>query len=100
MLAEYIREYTRQRDIKRGFPELISGLSSKIGFVRLRARRSLVAAGHSAVALLIDVLGSANEQARWEAAKALSEIGDPSAATALVGALEDEDRDVRWMAAE
>jgi hypothetical protein len=37
---------------------------------------------------------------RWEAAKALSEIADPLAATALVNALEDDDADIRWVASE
>jgi HEAT repeat protein len=37
---------------------------------------------------------------RWEAAKALGQISDPTAAEALVRALEDEMFDVRWLAAE
>jgi HEAT repeat protein len=37
---------------------------------------------------------------RWEAAKALSEIGDPGAAPTLVKVLEDHDSGIRWMAAE
>ena len=37
---------------------------------------------------------------RWEAAKALGKIGDPKAALALVGALEDPRSGIRWLAAE
>jgi HEAT repeat protein len=37
---------------------------------------------------------------RWEAAKALGEIGDPAATEALIRALDDEMFDVRWLAGE
>jgi len=37
---------------------------------------------------------------RWEAAKALQAIADPVSAPALLHALEDENEDVRWVAAE
>jgi HEAT repeat protein len=37
---------------------------------------------------------------RWETAKALGEIGDPKAAPSFVEALEDEEFEVRWRAAE
>lgn len=37
---------------------------------------------------------------RWEAAKALGEIADPETGPVLVEALEDEEFDVRWLAAE
>ena len=65
-----------------------------------KARRSLVANGHTAVPYLIEALGSSRNWVRWEAAKALSQIGDPSSTDALVKALEDKEFDVRWLAAE
>ncbi len=37
---------------------------------------------------------------RWEATKALGEIGNPESAPGLVKALEDDEFDVRWLAAE
>ncbi len=43
---------------------------------------------------------SPSDHARWEAAKALGQIGDPSGAAALVEALEDNDGGTRWLAAE
>ena len=49
---------------------------------------------------MIEALADHNKWVRWEAAKALGQIGDPSVAHALVGALEDEIFDVRWLAAE
>jgi hypothetical protein len=51
------------------------------------------------VPALISTLRLPSEHARWEAAKALGEIGNPRAAPALVKALEDEKAAVRWLAA-
>ncbi len=65
---------------------------------RLQARKSLEAAGKRAVLILIEALQNGNHFARMEAAKALESIREPSAAGALVAALEDEDHDVRWAA--
>lgn len=79
---------------------LISHLSSQNDGIRVRARYGLVAMGRAALPSLIEALKSHEYLQRWEAAKALGEIGDSEAAPALVGALEDEDFDVRWLAAE
>ncbi len=51
---------------------------------------------HALIAELVDP----RKQVRWEAAKALSEIGDSVAALPLVHAMDDEDADVAWVAAE
>jgi HEAT repeat protein len=79
---------------------LIASLASKNDTVRVKARHSLVGMGKAAVPLLAEALKSKNSLTKWEAAKALGEIGDPSTASTLVEALEDEDFDVRWLAAE
>jgi HEAT repeat protein len=65
-----------------------------------KARRQLVAMGHKAVSFLVKELGSKKFWVRWEAAKALGQIGDPTATAALIRALEDKEFDVRWLAAE
>lgn len=65
-----------------------------------KARRSLVAIGHEAVPFLVEALSSEKEWVRWEAAKALSQIGDPAANEPLVRSLEDKEFDVRWLVAE
>jgi HEAT repeat protein len=85
---------------KGGATSLVADLASHNDTKRVKARHSLVAMGKVAVPLLIEALKSENSLMRWEAAKALGEIGDPGAASALVDALEDEDFDVRWLAAE
>jgi HEAT repeat protein len=79
---------------------LICELDSEDGLVRVKARKSLVTIGHLAVKPLVKSLSSNREYVRWEAAKALGQIGDPAAVQALIKALEDKMFDVRWLAAE
>ena len=79
---------------------LIGSLGSDKGRVRQSARRSLVDLRQPAVPYLVSALKDPNTHRRWEAAKALGQIGDPRAAGALVGALEDRDVGVRWVAAD
>jgi len=79
---------------------LIVNLSSHDDAIRLRSRLSLVAVGKAAVPSLTKALKDKDNLTRWEAAKALGEIGAPESAPALVDALEDEEFDVRWLAAE
>ena len=79
---------------------LINTLSSHKDKAREGARHTLVAMGKAAVSSLIEALTNKNTLMRWEAAKALGEIGDPETAPVLVKALEDEEFDVRWLAAE
>ncbi len=79
---------------------LVEALSSFNDFSRVEARKTLVGMGNQAVPFLIETLKDPNYLRRWEAAKALGEIGDPKAAPGLVMALEDEEFDVRWLAAK
>jgi len=78
---------------------LVAVLDSADGVERHVAREQLEQIGRPAVPFLLRALRSPSEHARWEAAKALSEIADPGAAPALVSALEDEKAAVRWLAA-
>ena len=79
---------------------LITLLTGKDSRTRKRARDQLVEFGQPAVSSLLPLLLDKKTYVRWEAAKALSEIGDPGAAPALVKTLEDNDPGIRWMAAE
>jgi HEAT repeat protein len=78
----------------------IAELANKSGFARVDARDHLVSMKEKAVPYLTEALKSNNQGVRWEAAKALAKIGDPTASQALVSALEDKMFDVRWIAAE
>lgn len=80
---------------------LIYLLSNENDKVRTKARKSLVATGKPAVSSLSEVLQNSKvHKARWEAAKALGAIGDATAIPSLVKALEDNETDVVWLAAE
>jgi HEAT repeats len=78
---------------------LLAGLRSRDGSVRQKARETLTSMGKRAVRQLIPLLKDPTDDVRWEAAKALADIGDARAASALVTALEDENTGVRWLAA-
>jgi HEAT repeat protein len=79
---------------------LIMALSSDNGSARREARQSLLAIGSPAVRSLIEALKQKNDNVRREAVKALREIGDPEVPQALIKTLEDEEFDIRWLAAE
>ncbi len=79
---------------------LIVDLSSKDEIVRVKARRRLVSYKSRAVDPLINLLKDKNDWVRWEAAKALSQIGNPASIQALLEALTDKSFEVRWLAAE
>jgi hypothetical protein len=79
---------------------MIVDLARDVPLARMSAREALVAIGGPAVPALTEALVNPIRHVRWEAAKALGQIGDPAAAEALVRALEDEIFGVRWLAAE
>ena len=91
---------SKEQDNKGGATSLVTDLANHNDTKRVKARHALVAMGKATAPLLTEALKSKNSLMRWEAAKAMGEIGDPSTASALVDALEDEDFDVRWLAAE
>lgn len=80
---------------------LLANLSSGRESTRRRARESIVAFGKLAVAPLTALLTNPNEHVRWEAVKALGQIGGVEVALVLVNTLENElDSSIRWLAAE
>ncbi len=78
----------------------IAALRDRDGMTREHARERLVTLGSTATPFLLPLLSEHESQTRWEAAKALSEIADPTSIPALLHALEDDDNDVSWLAAE
>lgn len=99
-VLEEIKVNWRQHADSRTILALVEDLGSKDGMARVWARRALVTIGPPAVGALVEVLASKQPEQRWEAAKALGQIGDPQAIGSLIKALEDEMFDVRWLAAE
>jgi len=88
------------KDTSSHMKDLVGALSSYNDLSRVEARKALVAMGSQAIPFLAEALKDSNPVRRWEAAKALGEIGDPNAAPILVKALEDERFEVRWLAAK
>ena len=68
--------------------------------IRKVARWHLASLGPEVVPDLIRQLKTDKERCRWEAAKILGEIPDPTAAEALVEALLDTSLNVHWAASE
>lgn len=80
--------------------DLVADLTCEDHLKCQKARRALVDIGAEAVPALIDALKHKHQWVRWEAAKALSEIGDPRSIEALVNVLMDQEFEIRWLAAE
>lgn len=79
---------------------LIRHLTSRSGLIRHHARTSLVAIGNATVPSLLELRDHRRREVRWEAVKALGEIGNFEANAGLISSLTDESFDVRWLAAE
>lgn len=81
-------------------PMLMEQLGDDDGARRQEARDALVQIGKAAVRYVTRALADPNARVRWEAAKALRDLREPSSAPVLVEALMDETLEVRWLAAE
>ncbi len=81
-----------------------NGPSTEVGtherMLREGLRATFVGQGQKSIPILHHCLSSRHEHVRWEAAKALGEIGGAAATEVLATALADESLDVRWVAAE
>ena len=80
--------------------KLISAFELKDGASRQRARQGLVLVGRDVIPFLIDYILDHNDRVRWEVAKTLEELKDPTAASALVMLLGDDVPGIRWLAGE
>jgi HEAT repeat protein len=81
-------------------PALIKDLGNRDGRTRQTARIALVEMGRLAVDFLAELIEHPRHIYRWECLKTLVQIADPNATELFLLALEDEDFDVRWLAAE
>ena len=79
---------------------LASALTANDPMLRQNVRWALVNVGEDALEALVRTLEHESANARWEAAKALGEIGSAEGASALVAALDDKVFDVRWVAGD
>jgi HEAT repeat protein len=74
----------------RAIPPLIQALSLPDRLMARLAADALIATGDESVPALIEVMQNDSQTARLEAARALSEIGDPRAIPALFNALDED----------
>jgi HEAT repeat protein len=79
---------------------LVEQLSDQSGRVRERARHTLVFIGPPALPLVEGLADSRVKRTRWEAAKTVAAIADPSSMPVLLRLLGDPESDIRWIAAE
>lgn len=86
--------------MSRPIEELINDLANPNGIIRQKARYELVKIGNPALDYLLELQSSDKHLARWESIKAISEIGSKESIPILINALDDEEFDVRWLAAE
>ena len=78
---------------------LVSQLSSNDMLQRMKAREALVELGRVAVPAVALLADADDDHARWESAKTLSQIADPSSVDTLIHLLEDSEDGTRWDAA-
>ncbi len=82
-----------------GIMQLMEELADPDIIPRRHAREALVKTGEPALPLMLEGLAHGNFLVRWEVAKGLMEMKSPRSVPALIRALEDEEQDVRWLAA-
>ncbi len=87
-------------ELERRVRALIAELDDPDLKKRRQARLELMALGQPAMPAILLTLSTGSENARWQVAKALSQLQDPATAPALVKALRDKSFGVRWLAAE
>jgi len=88
-----------QPEMRAVIETLLRQLASDDPVVRAWARRELAIRGPAALEQLVRLLSGPSEGLRREAASTLSVMGNPGATDALIGALDDQRGDVRWLAA-
>jgi HEAT repeat protein len=80
--------------------ELIKIFYGRDVIKRKNARYELVKIGKPAIKYLTGLINEPKEHIRWEAIKTLSQIATPECIPVLISALDSDDFDVRWLAAE
>jgi len=80
-------------------PDLLNDLAKGDITARRQARERLMSIGEPALPELLEGLARGEFQLRWEIAKTLGEMRLPGSIPALIEALEDDEQDVRWLAA-
>ena len=80
--------------------ELIENLGDKDAHQRRTARKDLVAKGDIVIDYLEQLLDHSKHIYRWEAIKTLEELKNPKSIPIFIKSLENDELDIRWIAAE
>ncbi len=80
--------------------DLLSTMGSQNGMERKRARETAVLIGDSVTPAVGALLDGDDKRLRWEAAKTLAAIADPTSTETLIALLRDPESDLRWLAAD
>ena len=93
-------EKSQETQQEKAIQEEIELLISKNGMERKKARAKLVKRGRPAINYLEKLIFNPQHIQRWEALKTMEEIGDPISIPFFIQSLEDDESDIRWIAAE
>ncbi len=80
--------------------ELLDTLRGDDGMGRKRARETMVLIGDEIVPEMQALLAEGTKRERWEAAKTLAALVDPSSLDTLIDLLAERESDIRWIAAD
>lgn len=89
-------DINENKDIK----NLVEELVSEDGVERKKSRKKLVEVGEEALDYLTELVQNPKHIYRWEALKTMEEIGASKSIPIFINALEDDESDIRWIAAE
>ena len=89
-------QHSKEMRIKK----LVETLCDDDGLKRKEARQKLVKIGETTLEYVNDLLEHPKHICRWEAMKVIEEIGLPASIPVFMEALEDDESDIRWIAAE
>lgn len=82
------------------YKRILEQLSSSDSAIRIVTRKELVDIGPDVIPHLSEILFFNNHHLRWEAAKAINQIADTEGIEIQIQTLEDDQSDIRWIAAE
>ncbi len=82
------------------YKRILERLTSTDRSIRIETREELEKIGATIIPHLSEVLYFDNHHLRWEAAKTIEQMALPKGIDIQIQALEDEESDIRWIAAE
>jgi HEAT repeat protein len=80
--------------------DLMEALRGEDGMGRKRARETMVLIGDEIAPRMRTLLAEGTKRERWEAAKTLAALVDPSSLDTFIQLLSERESDIRWIAAD